>query len=450
MTSPTAAVGSPAVPAALPRPAVASVGRLRAAGALALALAAMSATGASAEGTPAVTTPAAVDSPRLDPGPPPGDRWLAGAVSGAALVGAVAVAAGGSWQVPVEAFGAVGDGVHDDTAALQEAFDAVPTGTTLTLRPGATYLHSSILTVRTAGTTVLGDGATLVAADEEASTLRLAADSVTVEGLTLTTPSITQRWDPFETTGVWVTGDSAVLRDVHVRGAGGAGIAVTDGAGDFLLDRVTVADSRADGIHITGAAHDGRVVSPVTTGTGDDGVAVVSYTKDGAPCERVTIESPTVNGTTWGRGVTVVGGNDITYTDVTVRDTDAAGIYVGSEGDPYWTYPSVGVLVDGGTVTGANDNPDKDHGAVLVYAGNPGTTTADVTIRGLTIDDTRASAPWDTGVLVAPGSGAEQITLSDLRLDAGPDDAFWTNEPSSVRVSELTRDGTAVPAQRGW
>ncbi|MQA34002.1 glycosyl hydrolase family 28-related protein [Modestobacter roseus] len=436
-------------PAALPRPVAPSVGHLGLAGVLALALAALASTGAPGGGDRVAPTPAAVDAPHARPDPPSGGRLLAGLVSGAAVAGAAAVAAGASWPVPVESFGAVGDGVTDDTAALQEAFDSVPPGTTLVLRSGAAYLHSAVLTVDTADTTLSGDGATLVAGDEQASTLQVAADGVTVEGLTLTTPEISQRWDPFETTGVWVTGDSAVLRDVHVRGAGGAGIAVTDGARDFLLDHVTVADSRADGIHMTGAVQDGRVVSPVTTNTGDDGVAVVSYRKDGAPSERVSIESPTVNGTTWGRGVTVVGGNDITYTDVTVRDTDAAGVYVGSEGDPYWTYPAVGVLVDGGTVTGANENPDTDHGAVLVFAGNPGTTTADVTVQGLTISGTRSSAPWDTGVLVAPGADAEQVTFTDLALDAGPEAPFWTNEPSAVQVSDVTVDGAEVPASQG-
>ncbi|WP_222192779.1 glycosyl hydrolase family 28-related protein [Modestobacter italicus] len=405
-------------------------------------------------GPPAPTGPDA-GATSGGPGGRPGRRRLvlvlgAVAVAVAVLVGVLAIVGRGDREVPVADFGAVGDGVADDGAALQQALDTAPEGGTLVLRDGATYRYSQVLTVSTPGLTIEGAGATLEASDETASALKIVADDVTVTGLTLTTPTITQRWDPFESTMVWVAADSAVLRDVHVRGAGGAGIAVTDGAGDFLLDRVTVTDSRADGIHITDQAHDGRVVSPVTTGTGDDGVAVVSYMKDGGPSERITIESPTVNGTTWGRGVSVVGGNDITYTDVTVRDTDAAGIYVGSEGDPYFTYASVGVLVDGGTVTGANTNADKDHGAVLVYAGNDDTTTSDVTVRDLTISGTRPSSPWDVGVLLDPDSAVEQVTFEEFRISEGPAVPFYTNDPAAVRLTGIEDDGAAVPDQGGW
>ena len=372
------------------------------------------------------------------------------AVAVAVLVGVLTVVGRGDREVQVADFGAVGDGVADDGAALQQALDAVPEGGTLVLRDGATYLYSQVLTVSTPGLTIEGTGATLRASDETASALKVVADDVTVTGLTLTTPTTTKRYDPFESTMVWVAADSAVLRDVHVQGAGGAGIAVTDGAADFLLDHVTVADSRADGIHITDQAHDGRVIAPVTTNTGDDGVAVVSYMKDGGPSERITIESPTVNGTTWGRGVSVVGGNDITYTDVTVRDTDAAGIYVGSEGAPYFTYPSVDVLVDGGTVTGANTNADKDHGAVLVYAGSADTTTSDVTVRDLTISGTRADASWDVGVLADQASAVERVTFEGFAMSDGARAPFYTNDPAAVRVADVQDDGVAVPDQGGW
>jgi hypothetical protein len=188
----------------------------------------------------------------------------------------------------------------------------------------------------------------------------------------------------------------------------------------------------------------------VTTNTGDDGVAVVSYMKDGVPCARIRIESPTVNGTTWGRGISVVGGNDVTYTNVTVRDTDAAGIYLGSEGDPYWTFPSRNVLVDGGTVTGANRNTTKDHGAVLVYGGNAGTMTSDITVRGLAVSGTRGTAPWDAGVLAETGAGVQRVTLQGLDVRNGARSTSWTNARPAVRLLSTLRDGVPVPDQRGW
>lgn len=41
--------------------------------------------------------------------------------------------------VPIEAFGALGDGSHDDTSAFEKAFDVVVAGTTILLAPGRSY-----------------------------------------------------------------------------------------------------------------------------------------------------------------------------------------------------------------------------------------------------------------------------------------------------------------------
>lgn len=353
--------------------------------------------------------------------------------------------------VTPEQFGAAGDGVQDDTLAVQAALDAVDPGGTILFTPGATYLHSDVLHLTTSRVSLVGTDATLTATRELRSVLHLDADGVVLRGLTLRLASSSQRFHAWEQMKLRISGDDVVVRDVHVRGAAAAGIYVGNGSARFLLDRVTVSDSRADGIHITGGARDGRVIAPVTTATGDDGVAVVSYQADGAPCTDIRIESPTVNGTTWGRGISVVGGRDVVYTDVTIRDTDAAGVYIGSEGEPYFTYGSQHVLVDGGTVERANRNPEKDHGAVLVYAGNAGTRTTDVTVRGLTITETRPGASWDVGLLTDAKAKVERVTFSGLTAtDGSRAGVFYTNAPGAVRLLGVVRDGALIGDRRGW
>jgi hypothetical protein len=63
--------------------------------------------------------------------------------------------------VSVDSFGAVGDGVTDDSAAIQAAIDSAPVGSTLTFTAGKTYLLDAGLTVNKA-ININGNGATLL------------------------------------------------------------------------------------------------------------------------------------------------------------------------------------------------------------------------------------------------------------------------------------------------
>ncbi|WP_179224735.1 right-handed parallel beta-helix repeat-containing protein [Geodermatophilus pulveris] len=345
--------------------------------------------------------------------------------------------------------GAVGDGVTDDTRALQAVFDAAAPGDTVVLPAGRTFAHGDVLSLASAGVTVTGGG-TLLATSEQRSSLVLAADDVVLEDVTLTIGATSRRWEAAEQQRLRVDGHSGVVvRDVRVQGSAAAGVFVGGGAAEFLLEGVQVTGTRADGIHITGRSRDGRVVAPVVRDVGDDGVAVVSYRSDGQPCARIVVDSPVVDGSRGGRGISVVGGQDVTYRDVTVTDTYAAGIYVAAEGG--WDTAGVdGVDVQGGTVTGANSGVDIDHGAVLVYNGTPDRAVRDVVVSGVTVAGTRPSASRWVGLVTDSGGEVSDVRLEGLALDGpGPDTTFVSNESSTTyRTQGWTRDGRPLPDHR--
>jgi Malectin domain/Pectate lyase superfamily protein len=347
-----------------------------------------------------------------------------------------------------ESFGAIGNGVTDDTVALQKAFDSAPAGTAVYLAAGKVYAHSALLYMRTNGLHVTGPGV-LLATKEATSSVWIQADNVLVDGgVVFRTASTTQRWGAWEQMGVRLDGHTGItLRNITVDGSAAAGIYVGGASSHFTLDHVTVENTRADGIHMTEGANSGQVISPTVINSGDDGVAIVSYTSDGAPDSNITVTSPRVLGTTWGRGLSVVGGSNITETNIDVENSDAAAVYIAAEGSPWFTAAPRNVTITGGTITNANTDPTIDHGAVLVLAGETGPTPTNVTVSGLTITNTRATASRDIGVITY-GTAPSAILFSNLMITGGPTSAYQGNTPqASYQTRNIIQNGTTLANQ---
>ena len=359
------------------------------------------------------------------------------------LVAGPAAAAEPRTYTPMD-FGAAGDGSTDDTLALQQALDSLAPGDTLVIPGGRSFLHSDVLAVRVPGVRLTGAG-TLVATNEARSAVVLDADDVQVDGITLRMESTSRRWVAFEQMKLRLGSHTGItVRSVAIDGAAAFGVYVGTGAADFLVEDVRVRDSRADGIHVTGGAHDGVVRRPDVSGTGDDGVAVVSYERDGSPVRRVRIEDATVGANSWGRGISVVGGEDITITGGAVHGSSSAGLYVASEGAPWFTFAPRRVSVTGLSIDAANTDTSIEHGAVLLYAGRPEQPVTGIDLSRLTITRTTAGAAWHVGVVAEPGAWVDDVTFSDVSI-SGPGEPFAANvDPGCCARLRWTVDGSPV------
>jgi hypothetical protein len=333
--------------------------------------------------------------------------------------------------VSVLAFGAKGDGVSDDTAALRRAFAS---GRSLVFPKGRIFVHRDVLEVRHPGTHLTGGGV-LLATNEARSAVWIAADDVLVDGLTFRMATTTRRWDSWEQMKLRLLPYHGItLHNITVDGSAAAGIYI-GGTSNYQLSEVIVRNTRADGIHQTGGAHHGRLVHPVVRNAGDDSIAVVSYQSDRSPSHHITIDSPRSYDNRGGRAFSVVGGHDITWTDVHAEGSSCAALYVSSEGAPYFTSSTRRVTVTGGTLLRSNRNSRVDHGAVLLYAGNPGTVVDAVAISDLWIAGTRTTAHANVSIR-SNGGSVGTVMMANFTISGGPGDSFA--DPSGTGGYRLT------------
>ena len=338
-----------------------------------------------------------------------------------------------------EEFGATGDGAADDQAALTACLAALHTGDHLLIAQGKTYAHSDTLTITTPGVTIRGGG-TIVSTVPERSAIMVQADDVTLDGFTVSARNVTRRLDAYEHMGIRVGVPGRVIsgttiRGVHIIGVPCSGIFIGDAATRWVVDQVTVTDSWADGVHITGGATNGRVIRPEICNPGDDGVAAVSYVADDTECHHIDVVAPRVVGQTSGRGVTVAGGHHITMTNVYVTKSHGAGVYVCCEWGTYKTTVPRAVEIVGGVVAEANMSPTLEHGAVLVANRHPDQKMVDVTVRNLVCRDTLATY----GVLHAdPGAaGFDRVRIENIVV-SGKRHRTIAEEVPGVTVSHVT------------
>lgn len=405
--------------------------------------------------TPTVSptpSPTVSPTPTLSPTPTPTSASPAPTVS---PTPAQTAAPAGS--ILPESFGAKGDGATDDTAALQAAINSATTGKTVFLSPGKTYRHTKVLKFAIPGVTVSGTG-TLYATSESTSAVHLAANNITLDGPTLRMGSTLQRWVAFEQMKLRLGRFTGLtVRNVTIDGSAAAGIYV-GGSDNFLLENVTVRDTRADAIHMTGGAANGRVVHPVVSNPGDDGVAVVSYLNDGEIAHDITVDTPRVENQRWGRGLSVVGGQNVTFLNPTVIRSAGACVYIAAESE-FNTFGVNGVQVTGGSLNHCNQQADVDaadrptptsgrvvHGAIMVYNSQPTAAVTNVAMSNVDINNTHLDG-YDQVKLNNTRTGTiTQQTFHAIDIVGGSRYLFKAiNVPTTSYHNTLwTKEGVAV------
>ncbi|KAI2513644.1 polygalacturonase [Fragilaria crotonensis] len=350
-------------------------------------------------------------------------------------------------SVSVDTYGAVGDGVTDDTDALNLAFSLAPPGSTLLIPAGRTYAHSDIVEITVPSLLIKGGGR-LLATNEARSGVWINADRVIMDDIVLEMKSTTTRWMGYEQMKLRLMNSRGiVVRGVTIEGAAAAGIYVGN-THDYLIDRVTVRNTRSDAIHNTEASSFGTIVRPGIFNSGDDGVAFVSYRRDGSQVNNMVLQSPKFRLQKIGRGFSVVGSRDIVMNDLYAEDSDAASLYVGSE--PYFdTFGVSNVQVNGGLFYRSNKNQEWDRqGSVHIFNGRPDEVIRNININNIRSVNTIGNQPHEVGIQSSGSGGVFGVVLRDMTMSGGPSKAFYSESPSSsYRTLQWVQNGQALSDQ---
>lgn len=277
--------------------------------------------------------------------------------------------------ITVAPYFAKGDGQTDNTAVINQALaDAAASAPRKKVYvPLGTYAHSGVLHIQGVTLSGAGAGTVLQATNPGEGSVELSGTDCGIQKCTLVSPAAKERMSNSHSAAICVNGATRfTINQVDVGAIGTPGAA---SAGILCADRASshgaITDNRisstlADGIHLTSGAKEIRVSGNTVTNTGDDMIAVVSYRKDKAVVSGVRITKNLCVRQANGRGISVVGGDDVLIDHNTIQSSDAAAIYLASE-DGYDTFAPSNVRVIGNTIRNANQNHAITHGGIYVF-----------------------------------------------------------------------------------
>lgn len=242
----------------------------------------------------------------------------------------------------VRSFGATGDGISDDTEAIQRAMDEMAAGGVLFF-PSGRYRLSRTLTVSRHDTVMWGAGAILIASSDEDQAIFIQGDRSSIVGFELVGSAL-KRSQRLRAAKIVLMGNENEAVNNHIVGAANGGIETYRATG-FRVFRNYIENTLADGIHVNWASKNGVVSNNIVTNAGDDLIAVVSFGTENL-VRDVEISDNYVFNNSWGRGIAVVGGQDITIRKNVIRDIAyGAGIRIAHEAQ-YNTTGSSNILVE--------------------------------------------------------------------------------------------------------
>ena len=341
------------------------------------------------------------------------------------------------------------------TAAIQGALNALTPGDWLIFPPGL-YRINQHLSIDKAGVTLYGKDATLRSENATDGALLVRADDVHVYSFTLDQAS-TSRQGAAWAGGISIFDDrgggrrrvrGSVIQQNTINNSSGSGILAYKAA-DFTIADNKVWRSWSDGIHMTQGAINGIVVRNTVAQTGDDMIAVVSYAARGKTgtaasmytdwvglqdqlSRQIYIANNQVSDEYWGRGITVVGGSDVTIEKNSIsRIPGTAGIYVTRE-TQYMTFGADNILIRGNQLSRIQtDAPTYKPANINIVVSGHGAIELGTTL----FDDEVTNPTWRTAFSIS------NVAILDNTVDNAKYSAIRIGQGTNATIQSTDAGG---------
>jgi hypothetical protein len=352
-------------------------------------------------------------------------------------------------SVSVKTFGAKGDGITDDRAAIQAALDAATSGTGELYIPAGTYLIST--SPRGAFGVAVSGKVHLRGAGQDKTVLQQAAGAGPAVRL------------------MNVSGTGVVIEDLALDGDKRTqtpseqrhGLFVTASEG-LVVQRVTARNFTGDGFYLYNKTNGSRFVQVLATGNGRNGITL------GGMVDGTTITDSKFVGNTAQQVDSEPGGaNVVSNTTITRSLLDTGG----ASKDYVLTCSGSNAGVNGhdwnvvnNTINGPVFVVSADRVVIADNTGSNSTpksfitvnrSSSDVTIRGNKLKQLQHEAPSQAGVYVVgtAGSGPERVVVTGNDIEIAYERSFGVRVSGAISV-EITNNvlhgaGRAAPGYSG-
>lgn len=267
-------------------------------------------------------------------------------------------------------FGAIPNDNKDDYSAFVACLNEAKKQNKIVYVPEGNFTLSKILTLN--GVSLNGAGSsltTLTSTNAENGSIDIKGENVTLSNIKHVYQTVVPRGNGAnEKNSITVRGAKNFnINNVYVYKASTAGILVQGISNGGVISNNIVESTNADGIHITDSSSNIVVQNNVVKSVGDDTIAVVSYKQDGPAVHDVIIKNNDVGYNSQARGISVVGGVNITIEGNSIKETQMAGIYIAVEGN-YNTTDVDQVLIDNNVIDYTGIREPANHPNLLVYS----------------------------------------------------------------------------------